>query len=584
MLVELHGDNNQSIHTQLFYSKDSLSFTEKKSVKPNKIIHNVYYYILPSLSDIQNLRFDPSTSKQHITINKIQIIEHTWLSENRYNIQLNKITHLHDITDLSYRDNSLSFKTVGIDSQLQFYLPSKPDSIQYNFHLNVFLLSFLILLVIVYLYKLYKNETFDEKFLAKMILYSIFLFFAAFKVSYYSSHINKFYPPDELAHLSYIDHVYKHTGFIPDFHTMRTLNNKEAGLYLSHPPLYYQLMLVAYDTSKPIMDDANIQNFRGLNSIIFMLTFILILYFGFSTRISILGHFVYLSIITSIPMYAYSGASITNDNLAILGAVIFILGLKRMLEEQYSNLTYIIIGFGIFISYFSKLTVAILIFLAFVFFLVYLFKNKKIFSIKKIQIMIIITFLLPIAYYQIYILAEYHSIMPTFNVTYPDQYLKSVFYTPEKFRLHYTPIEWLVRMKEYVIGGWFGIHSHHSFVKSSILEYLGLLILHIFALLSLFIPCDEKLKKYCILGKIMLLSLLSVLLIQYLFSYKTHLHSGYMGGLQPRYLLPFMFAFAIMSSLFVERFKHYFLFSIIIILICIHAIYSDFFYFLQYYH
>jgi len=71
--------------------------------------------------------------------------------------------------------------------------------------------------------------------------------------------------------------------------------------------------------------------------------------------------------------------------------------------------------------------------------------------------------------------------------------------------------------------------------------------------------------------------------VQFIFSYKSHLSAGYLGGLQPRYLLPFMFAFAIMASLFVERFKQFFLFNIFIIVMCIHTLYADFFYFLQYY-
>ena len=90
-------------------------------------------------------------------------------------------------------------------------------------------------------------------------------------------------------------------------------------------------------------------------------------------------------------------------------------------------------------------------------------------------------------------------------------------------------------------------------------------------------------KTLCILGKIAMVSLFFVLIVQYIFSYQTHLNAGYMGGLQPRYLLPFMFGFAIMSSLFISRYKQHFLVTIILILVCIHALYSDFFYFLKYY-
>jgi hypothetical protein len=579
------NEQNNTMMTQLFCTSEGVSYSEPNSIRTSKNIHQVYRYTIPSVNNIANIRFDPcSSAKEKVYIDNLQIVEHTWRSTKTYFIPLDYVEPLNAIENFKIEKNRIHFTSGTTDPQLKINLPDTPSTIIYTFHLYIFLLSILIVIVIFYLYSLYKTEKIDEIFKAKLILYTLFLFFTFFKVSYYDIHVNKFYPPDELAHLSYIDHISHHPGFIPKFETMRTLNNKEAGLYLSHPPFYYQLMLLSYDKKFSIMSDTNIQNFRKMNNIIFLLTFMLILYLSFNAQISILGHFTYLSVVTSIPMYAYSGASISNDNLAILGGLIFILGLKQMMQRNYSNLTYFILGLGIFISYFSKLTVAILIFFAFIFYFIYLFKDKKMFHMTKIQIGIILLFLIPIIYYQIHILLTYHSIMPTFNVTYPEQYLKSVFYTPENSRLHYTPLQWLARMEEYVIGGWFGIHSHHSFVKESFYGYLGLLLLHIFALISLFSKCPTgEVKLYCRLGKITLLSLIMVLVIQYIFSYKTHLSSGYMGGLQPRYLLPFMFSFAIMASLFVERFKQYFVFTIIITLICIHALYSDFFYFLQYY-
>lgn len=362
---------------------------------------------------------------------------------------------------------------------------------------------------------------------------------------------------------------------------MVMINNKNAGNYLNHPPLYYEIMDMVYDKGYSILH--NVDNFRTLNVIIFIASFLLILYLGFSSQISLLGHFIYLSVISSIPMFAYLGGSITNDNLAIFGGLVFILGLKRILESNYTTLSYFILGLGIFIAYFSKLTVAILIFFSLILLFAYIIKTKQHFKITKLQLAILILFALPIIYYQLYIFMNFHSLMPSFNITHPEQYLTSGFFIPEEHRNYLTSFEWLLRMKQYIIEGWFSIHSHHSLIKNSIFEYSGILLLHILAVITLFIKCDEDSKVYCILGKIGLLSFILLMIVQYIFSYKTHLNSGYMGGLQPRYLLPFMFSFAIMASLFAERFKQYFLFNIFIIIVCIHAIYSDFFYFLQYY-
>jgi hypothetical protein len=448
-------------------------------------------------------------------------------------------------------------------------------------HLSLFLISILIFVVCVYLYRIAKTKELNDFLTAKLILYSLFFALALFKVDYYKENVRFAYPPDELAHLAYINHVHNHNEILPKFENMVMLNNKNAGNYLSHPPLYYKIMNLVFDENYSIIK--NVDNFRTLSMIIFIASFLLLLYLGFSSKISLLAHFVYLSFISSVPMYAYVGASISNDTLAILGGLVFILGLKRILEKNYTNLTFFILAIGVFISYFSKLTVAILIFFAAVYFLIYALRFKTGFKISKIQIILLALFMLPILSYQFYILSHYHSLLPTFNVTFPEQYLRSGFFIPEEFRQHLSYMEWIERIKHYIIEGWFGIHSHHSLVKSSVFGYIGLLVLHIFAIAALFFKCKDEFKPYCTIGKIALLSLFSVLIVQYVFSYQAHLKSGYMGGLQPRYVLPFMFSFAIMASIFVERFKQFFLFNIFIILICIHAIYSDFFYFLQYY-
>jgi len=213
----------------------------------------------------------------------------------------------------------------------------------------------------------------------------------------------------------------------------------------------------------------------------------------------------------------------------------------------------------------------------------YLLKRKEIPKITKAQFGMLFLFLVPIFYYQAYIIFTYHSLVPTFNMTHPEEYLKSAFFVPETFRHYLTHYEWFDRMRHYIEGGWFGIHSHHSFTKETVWQYMGLLILHVLALFALFFRCKTENRSFCLVGKIALLSLLSVLVVQYFQSYGVHLSKGYIGGLQPRYLLPFMFAFAIMASMFVERFNKLFIVTILTIVICIHAIYSDFFYFLQYY-
>ena len=575
------SNKSTHLHPEIYYSKTLNHYSEKNSLKSYKESNGNYTFKLPKIESIKFLRFDPTKSKNHIALKEIIITKTHWFKNYVYILNLENFKIKKEINIEKRNAKKIIFLTLGNDSQFNVKFKYKYVSSAYNTWLLLLFISLIITIIIFYIYFLYKTEDKNNYLIGKILIYSLIFSLAIFKVYYYKDNIRFGYPPDEIMHLAYIDHINKHNNTIPKFEDMSVFGKTNTYNYLNHPPLYYKLMGVVYDKNYSIR--ANVDNFRYLSALIYLMSFLLLLYIGFSAKLSLLSHFVYLSFISSIPMFAYLGGSISNDNLAILGGLIFIIGMKKLLERQYTNMSYIILALGIFIAFFSKFTAAILIFFALLYSLIYYLKTSHSFQISKIQFFILFIVILPIVYYQVYILLTYHSLMPSFNVTNHEAYLKSGFYTLEQYRQHLSPMQWLERMQHYIIGGWFNIHSHHSFGDYAVVKYIGLLILHIIAIISLFVKCDATNKYYCITGKIALLSLVSVLVIQYIFSYKTHLSSGYLGGLQPRYLLPFMFSFAIMASLFVERFKQYFLFTIFIILVCIHALYSDFFYFLQYY-
>jgi len=581
MIVSIETQKETKIVPKLYFTKEGEDSSKPYSVQGRKIKKHHYALALPSFESMKKVFLKPTQREGNVTIDSITVIQTDWFIETMYVISLNDLSPYHQMKDFKQDENKVRFEATGVDTLFEVKFFPKAVSLSRNNHLSLLLIAILLYSVIYYLYGLYKTEELNTFFTSKLILYSLFFALAMFKVEYYKDNIHFKYPPDELAHIAYIDHVHKHHEILPKFETMHMLNNLKAGNYLSHPPLYYKILDLAYDENYSIYQ--NVDNFRTISMIIFWASFLLLLYFGFSANMGILAHLVYLSVISSVPMFAYLGGSINNDTLAIFGGLVFIAGFKRLLEKEYTTLTYFILGLGIFIAYFSKLTVAVLIFFVFVFYLLYSLKIKEIPKITKLQFSMLLLFLLPIFYYQTYIIFTYHSLVPTFNKTHPEEYLQSAFFVPEAARHYLTHFEWFERMQNYIEGGWFGIHSHHSFTKENMWQYIGLLILHGVALFALFFRCREENKSFCLVGKIALLSLLSVLVVQYFQSYGVHLSKGYMGGLQPRYLLPFMFAFAIMAATFVERFNKIFIVTILTIVICIQAIYSDFFYFLQYY-
>ena len=573
MVVTMESSDKAKLQSKIYFSSDG-AFSELNSAIPFRQQNNQYYFSLPQHINIKQIRFDPTTRiKNSIDISKIVIVNKKWFKKTTYKLPLKYVDLHHQIENFKRTSKGIVFATNGRDPQLIIhYATNKIYEIK-DIHFILLLVSILIYVFIAYIYYIYRTQENSEKLITKLILYGIFFAFIVFQTNYYKDHVKFGYPPDETMHLKYINYVQNNHSIVPDFENMQH--------YLSHPPMYYELMSVVND--KSVSTRENVNNYRTLSMILYIIGVMLILYLGFSASMGILGDFVYLTFISSLPMHAYLGGSITNDNLAMLGSIVFVLGMKRLIEEKYNLSTYLLIIFGAFIAYFSKLTAALLIFFAVIFFLVRMIYSRRWIKLTKTYMVLIALFLIPILYYQISIMLNYHSLVPTYDVTHPEAYLKSGFYTAEEFRQHLSRYEWFERMLHYIQGGWFGIHSHHSFGHSKWIDVIGLLSIHIFAIFAMLLTCSKKHKTICLIGKITLFALFSVLVVQYFFSYKAHLHSGYMGGLQPRYLLPFMFSFAIMASMFVERFKQYFLFNILIILICIHAIYSDFFYFLQFY-
>ncbi len=409
----------------------------------------------------------------------------------------------------------------------------------------------------------------------KIFLYIFFLLIFLLKSINYYSNIDFKDPPDQYAHLSYIEYIKNSPfQFIPNFKDIKIKysprNDNGQMNYLSHPPLYYYLMTL-------VNDDTNIENYikslQSFNIIISTLSYILLLYIGYNMKVNILSHFGFLSLISSIPMVAYIGASINNDNLAMLSSMIFLIGLLKIFKTPNSRYSYLLISIGLLLGYFTKLTVFLLMFFTLIFLLFYFIKNKI--SIKgNIKYIITLTFIVftPIIFYQLSIIIEYNSIVPSIRARSMEEYANSRFYVEESNRVFLTIWQWFQRLIAYWLTGWFGIMSEASFIKT-ISQIFSILILHFFTILALYYKC-EKNDSYCLVGKIGFISILIVLSIQFYFSYNSHLSTGYLGGLQSRYFLPYLAIFAILCSLFINKINSKIL-QIFILLISLHAVYND---------
>ena len=582
MYITMHS-GGKHLNAKLYYKKVGETFGEDRIEYIEKVKGDRYTFKLPSFNEINFARFDPAKSKQKICIDKdIIIVASSWFNKRFFKADITKSEPVMQIKNYKINSNGICFETTGKDSQLGINLTKKYIYITKDYHIDTLLYAVILYLIILFLYNIYKKVPLNEKLVAKLILYSFFLGLSIFKVNYYKDNVNPRDIPDFIAHLSYVNTIHKEHPILPKFEDMYMITNKNAGNYLGHPPLYYYLMNLTYDNKLSLNE--NIPRFQSLNVAIFIFGYILMLYIGFSLKLSLLGDLIYLSTISSIPMHAYLGSSLTNDNLAIVGGVVFLVGLQKLLKYMSFDKSYIWLAIGIFISFFAKLTAALLIFFAILYIFIYTIINKNNFILKKKHIITFLIILIPIVFYQSYIFTHYHSLTATLNITHPKEYLNSVYYIPEKERVYKTPIEWLKIYWHFIHSGWFGVYSFHSFYKHTIMGYIALFIFHVMAIIALIMPCNKNKKSDCIFGKATLLSLLSVAIVQLVFSYNGHLHSGYLGGLQTRYLLPFMVGFAIMASLYLNKYKNNFFIIIIAILLSIQAIYADIFYFIKYFY
>jgi len=587
VLITMSEQNKKTLKPKIYYAGPKDNLSEDKARKPYKNILNTYIFSIPSYHQIAQLRFDPdATPNKLIALKKILIVSNEFFHTKYYVADLKELSPIADIHDFKTKNGVVSFKTTGADPRLNIKLPIKSTQIQTNCHLDFFLKYILTVLLVVFLWHLSYSHQFNNYMNMKIILYALFFALILFKVFYYQHHIRIGHPPDELAHLAYVDFVSKNNAIIPKFENMQMVHNPKEGNYLSHPPLYYQIMAKFYNPYLNIKQ--NILTLRSISALLYVFAIMIIFYMGIDMKTTILGDLVFLTLISSIPMHAYIGASLSNDTLAILSAAICAFALKHLIEKQYTSANFALLGFSVLLAYFSKLTVALLVLLAIAYYafdtFIIKYKFNKLNKKQLIQIVLILFLAsIPICCYQLYIWFHYHGIRPSFKLTHHQEFLNSHFFVPLEIRKHLTIYEWYLRMKLYLTQGWFGIQSHHSLVKANWKAYSGLLFLHIFALFALFSSKNIKQNTYFKLGKYSLISLFSMLLIQFVFSYNNHLHNGYMGGLQARYSLPFSFSFAFLAACFVNNFKNFFWWNILVILICVHAIYSDFCYFILYY-
>jgi hypothetical protein len=523
LIITSSPKTKQALKPELYYAQAGEPLSETKKIVGAIVSSGNFLFKLPyPFTSIDVIRYDPTKKfTATVEITAITLIEKEWFKENTYTIPLKHFTPLHQLDKYTTTKDKITFQTTGSDPQLS--LDPKPILVSSSYlnHLHHLIISLMIYIIVISLYRLSQKSDQDESTHAKLILYALFFAFSTFKVLYYKENVHFSHPVNELTHLSHTQ-----SNIIPTPEENSILNTQKEENCLEHSPLYYHVMNFVY--TNHYSPCYNVQNFRELSATLLVVSYLILLIIMFQTKLSLLSHVVYLTLVTSIPMYAYLETATTGDALGMLAVALFMYTLQKILQHHYHTSTYLLLGLSILIGFLSQFTITVLMGFTGILFLLYVWSTKYPLQTTKMKFSLLILLLLPILSYAL------------------------------------MSLDWLEKMLHTMQGEW-----------------LSLFILLLFAFFALFSQCNEKVKTYCVLGKVTFIALLTLFSIYSLFSYQINLYSDFIGELQIKYTLPFLASFAIMASIFVDKMNKSFWLSVLILFICIQTLYSDFFYFLQ---
>lgn len=399
-------------------------------------------------------------------------------------------------------------------------------------------------------------------------IYGAALLYYILKQCYYAVWVGGF--PDQMAQLSYIIHMAKAPALVPDLPAMQmwetqgvsgglTVFSPVAGSvnYLNHPTLYYLMM--AFLGGVRILPDGtavlNLMWLRALNILLSASAMALACYMGY-TRLqkrSPLTHAVYAAAITTLPMLAYSGAGVNNDNLATLALVVFFTGLVRYQEDKLNLTTYLLIGLGFLAGSFSKLTTALIFILALTTVLVMsIIKTRSLRLVANRWFLITLPCYLLFLGYELVIHSRYGTWQPSLLDINPEYYYTSIFYVAPENRV---PMN-VWQFARHFLGGigytWSSLYGHNRTVTEIMNNGLWGLIYWIVPAVTLFVLVrgwiTRKDDRICLP---VLAAFFGTMAYHFYSHWKGYPVSGYLGGAQARYYLAMIVP---MAYLVCERF------------------------------
>lgn len=388
---------------------------------------------------------------------------------------------------------------------------------------------------------------------------------------------------DDMAHISYLTYVEKNDDIIPRFEEMKLLISEGAEIngtnqtqpllqnrgifrgiesntvcYLCHPPLYYWFLSIfnGVEITDAGVVVVNLSLLRCVNAVLFLLSVMLIFYIGY-TRIEKKAshHLLYVSIISSLPMFSILCLTINNDNLLFLFVAVTFLGAIRFSEAKKDLLTYALIAVGLCGTVMVKLTAGLILVIAAIGIIICdILKEKNCnVIINKHMLFTLPLYLITLAYYAVIYIRYGKMQLGVGDLISTEEFQQySLLNYPDELKVRYGLFEFIDRFFDIFFGQWINgtyTYTHienleqYNFIKGMYMIFFVTLIIQI----SLLLKKDSYHK---VLGAFSLGITITILSELYI-SYNSHFETGRCVG-QSRYYVCALF---IMALIFIEFIK-----------------------------
>ena len=477
---------------------------------------------------------------------------------------LDDIVSLNGYKNNYYEDGKLDIEGEEANEDLDLDMGFVYEVVNYKIIVWV-IASILFLLCILIMEQ--KNLKISSKYLI-IPIYLLALTFMCYQINFYEQKVGN--TPDEITHISYIAYLEKTDELIPDFSKMTVLkkvyNKNEKNYYeftettnqLGHPSLYYHIMRFANGVESK--DNGFVINFSKLHSFSIkmgLIAILIILYIGYSriSRDVPAFHLLYVSIISSIPMFTYNISGINNDTLTLLGCAIFALGILRHSEDKNTYITYILIALGMCMTVLGKVTAGAILAIGSLIYVIWkclsekstksIF-NKKFFITSPIYLIAIVYFL------KLYL--EQGVFQPMLQNIDPETFYNSGFYVDFANRVSKSVGEYFMYFWEHFFASWTAIASHIALFKETPWYAFNRIVPIIICFTPLILFAFNKKARYVKSMISLYIAIVLVALLQFINGFKGFFYtSGYLGAYQSRYYLCIVVILAFIVILILQK-------------------------------